>query len=199
VNKATAPEYRVFMTDLNIDLENFSNQLKEGTAIVKLKGKFMGTGETLASGKFRPETKAPDFNLDIKIDKTQMKSMNDLLRAYGDVDVTAGLFSVYSELAVNEGAVHGYVKPLFKDVKVYDKRQDRNKGCFHKLYERVVGGIAKLLENKPRAEIATKAEISGDLDQPNTNTCQAVANLIRNAFFQAILPGFDRQYRTASR
>ena len=33
---------------------------------------------------------------------------------------------------------------------VYDERQDRHKNVFRKLYEGVVGGVAKLLENVPR-------------------------------------------------
>ncbi len=44
VNTATNPEYRVFLTGTDIYVENWSNQLSEGTAIVKLRGMFMGTG-----------------------------------------------------------------------------------------------------------------------------------------------------------
>ena len=41
--------------------------------MVKLTGAFMGTGNTVVSGTFRPEGKSPDFDLDIKIEKTQMR------------------------------------------------------------------------------------------------------------------------------
>ena len=142
-------------------LENISNHLSEGSGFVKLTGAFMGTGDTVISGTFRPESKSPDFDLNIKIERTQMRAMNDLLRAYGNFDVTAGLFSLYSELSVKSGRVEGYIKPLFKDMKVYDARQDNEKSLFHKLYEGLVGGVAKLLENRPREEVATRTEISG--------------------------------------
>jgi hypothetical protein len=94
---------------------------------------------------------------------------------------------------VKNGQVQGYIKPLFKDMKVYDPRQDKEKSLFHKLYEGMVGGIAKLLENKPRKEVATKTEVKGNLDNPKTDTWQALLNLIQNAFFKAILPGFERE------
>jgi len=193
VNEAVQPPYRVFLTKGELHLDNISNQFTEGTGIIKLKGQFMGSGATLVSGTFRPETKSPDFDLNIKIEKTQMRLMNNLLRAYGNFDVTDGLFSVYSELSVKNGEVQGYIKPLFKDMKVYDRRQDKEKSLFHQLYEGLVGGIAKLLQNRPREEVATKVEVSGPVENPKTSTWETVVNLIRNAFFKAILPGFERE------
>ena len=155
----------------------------------------MGTGETAISGKFRPETKSPDFDMTFKIERTLMRSMNDLLRAYGKFDVTAGQFSVYSELSVKNGQVEGYIKPLFKDMKVYDARQDKEKGLFHKLYEGLVGGVAGLLQNRPREQVATKTEVSGALEHPSTSTWQTVVNLVTNAFFKAVLPGFEKEIK----
>jgi len=119
--------------------------------------------------------------------------MNDLLRSYGKFDVTAGIFSFFTELSVRNNHIEGYVKPLFRDMQVYDKRQDAEKSLFRKLYERLVGGVSKLLENPPRDEVATKADISGPVDNPNTNTWQVIGRLVQNAFFRAILPGFDEQ------
>lgn len=113
--------------------------------------------------------------------------------AYGNFDVTAGLFSLYSELRVKNGRVEGYIKPRFKDMKVYDARQDKEKNLFHKLYEGLVGGVAKLLENTPRDEVATRTEVSGPLESPRSSTWQTVVNLVTNAFFKAILPGFEKE------
>jgi hypothetical protein len=198
VNEGAEPTYRVFLSKGELDLDNISNHLSEGSGIVKLTGAFMGTGNTVISGTFRPETKSPDFDLAIKIERTQMRAMNNLLRAYGDFDVTAGLFSLYSELRVKNGRVEGYIKPLFRDMKVYDARQDKEKTLFHKLYEGLVGGVAKLLENTPREEVATRTDISGALDNPQTSTWQTVVNLVKNAFFKSILPGFEKEVRPQS-
>lgn len=198
VNKAAEPSYRVFLSDGELTLENISNHLTEGSGVVKLTGSFMGSGDTVISGTFRPESTSPDFDLNIKIERTQMRAMNDLLRAYGNFDVTAGLFSVYSELSVKSGRTEGYIKPLFKNMKVYDARQDREKNLFRKVYEGLVGGIAKLLENRSRNEVATRTDISGPLESPETSTWQTVVNLVKNGFFKAVLPGFERGIRSLS-
>ena len=46
----------------------------------------MGNGATQIKGSFRPETNSPDFDLSVKILKTQVKSLNQVLRAYGGTD-----------------------------------------------------------------------------------------------------------------
>jgi hypothetical protein len=67
------------------------------------------------------------------------------------------------------------------------------KSRFRKLYEGLVGGISGLLQNRPRSEVATKVPISGDVEAPRTGTWETVVGLVQNAFFKAILPGFEKE------
>ena len=193
VNRAAKPAYHVFFTDTNIDIENLSSHLKDGVARGRASGRFMGSGPSRIDVAFRPETKGPDFNLALSIEDTDMRKMNNLFRAYGNFDVVNGKFAFYSDLKVRQGKIDGYVKPLFHDMDVYDHRQDRDKSLFRKLYEGLVGGISSLLTNRPRQEVATKVPVSGDIESPQTSTWETIVRLIQNAFFQAILPGFDRE------
>ena len=55
-----------------------------------------------------------------------------------------GVFSVFTEIRVKDGRVNGYVKPLFKDVNVYESKQDKDKPFFKKLYEGIVEGLGDL-------------------------------------------------------
>jgi hypothetical protein len=82
---------------------------------------------------------------------------------------------------------------LFKDVDVYDPGQDQDKALLQQLYEGVVGGTLTVFENTPRNEVATKAELSGPVKSPTMSTWQVLAGLIENAFFKAILPGFEKE------
>jgi hypothetical protein len=199
VNKAANPNYRVFLADTEVHLTNFSNQLEEGPMVAKVTGKFMGSGRTMVGATFRPETNGPYFALAASVENTQMRAMNNLLRAHAKIDAVQGFFSVYSELRVQNGVVRGYVKPLFKDMDVHDPRQDKEKGLFQRIYEGLVGGASQLLENIPRDEVATKTQISGRLEDPQASTWQALSNLIQNAFFKAILPGFEQELGRSKR
>lgn len=199
VNKTTSPPYRVFLTDTDVILTNLSNQKSEGVATAKLQGKFMGSGNTIVDGKFQAERSGPAFDLSVRITDVSMPAMNDLFRAHGNFDVTAGQFSFFSEMAVHNGAITGYVKPLFKDITVYDAEKDKDKSFSHRIYERVVGGVAKILKSRSREEVATKADISGRLDNPNVKPMEVIVRLIQNAFFKAILPGLEKETKRAEK
>lgn len=193
VNKTVTPVYRVLLSDMTVTISDFSNQRTEGSTVAKLTGKFMGSGATAVAATFRPDKKGPDFDIDVRVENTDMRKMNDMLRAHGRFDVAAGNFSLFSEITVRNQHIDGYVKPLFSKLDVYDPQQDREKGLGRKVYEKVVEGVAKVLKNTPRKEVATVATISGPVEKADTSTLEVIAKLIQNAFFEAILPGFDRE------
>jgi Domain of Unknown Function (DUF748) len=200
VNKSAKPDYRVFATDINAEIDHFSNELKRlegGDAVVKVTGRFMGTGQTVMAGTFRPERPNPDFNLDVQIVKTELRSFNNVLRAYTDMDVAKGNFSFFSEMSIKNGQVEGYVKPIFKNVEVYDPKQDTDKALTKKVFEAVIGGVVELLKNEPHQQIAAETDVSGPVPSPRADTWQIVGTLIQNAFFKAILPGLEKEYGKA--
>ncbi len=149
------------------------------------------------TGSFLANPKGPDFDVDIRIENTDMTRMNDLLRAHGGFNVVSGTFNFYSEIKVKDGRIAGYVKPLFKDLVAYNPSQDREKGFVQKLKERVVNVVGKVMKNVPRKEVATKVDISGPLENPEYSTLQVILRIVQNAFFKAILPGFESAPRTA--
>lgn len=186
--------FRVFVDNADFEMTNLSSGFREGPARMKLNGRFMGSGTANGTAVFRDNRKGPDFEIKVAIEKAKLASINDLLRAYGKLDVTEGNFSVYSEMKVRNGRIEGYVKPLFKDVKVYDPEQDKKKPVLKKIYEKVAGGLAHLLENHPRDQVATVADLSGTIEDPDTSAWEIIVRLVSNAFVKAILPGFDREY-----
>ncbi len=67
------------------------------------------------------------------------------------------------------------------------------------LYGRSGGVDPRFVQNRRRDEVATRVEISGRLHKPNTSLIATAAGLVENAFFKAILPGFDAQLRRSRR
>jgi hypothetical protein len=193
VNRVKTPSYRLFLSGANLRVANLSNKTSEGRAVADLTGSFMGSGKTAGHATFRPQRTGADFDLNLKIEGTQMTAMNDLWRAYGKFDVVGGEFSVYTQLKVKDGRIDGYVKPIFKDMKVYDKEQDKNKTFFKKLYEKTIQGLSTLLKNKKRQEVVTVADISGPVSSPHASAWEIISKLLENAFIKAIFPGFERE------
>ncbi|WP_447983532.1 DUF748 domain-containing protein [Nitrospira sp. Nam74] len=194
VHAGVDPPYRVFFNRLSMEINDFSNRLKDKPAEVTMKGAFMGTGTLEARGMFRPETTVPDFDLSVRLTDVQAKMLNDVLRAHGNIDVVDGELSVYAQFKVQNGGIRGYVKPLIRRLNVYDTDQERGKSVFHKLYEGTLDAATSVLENR-RDEAGTIVEVSGEVRQANVDTWQAASNLIKNAFFQVVLPRFERPVR----
>ncbi len=199
VHRSADDPYRLFVDRAGLVVSNLSSGFRQGPAKAKLTGRFMGSGAARGDFTFREEQDGPDFDMNVAIEGASLASMNDLLRSYGKLDVTEGTFSIYSEIKVNDRKITGYVKPLIKDVKVYDPEQDKQKPVLKKLYEKVAGGLASVLDNRPRDEVATVVDLSGTLDDPDTSVWAVVVRLVSNAFVKAILPGFDREAEAGRR
>src|SRR5262249_13854879 len=127
------------------------------------------------------------------VGKSGMGGKNDQLRGHAKFEKESGIFSVFSEMHVHDGRVDGYVKPLFSDLKVYDKDKDAEKTFGTKVKKKEVDIAAKMLKNRHRKDVATNLDISCPLQTPQTSVLQALVGLVQNAFIKAILPGFERE------
>lgn len=194
IDQTADPSYRLYLSRLNVTVRGFSNSQKQGKpGRADLDGAFMGSGRMHVRATFQPTDARTEFTSNLEITDVDLTTLNDLLRARGGFDVRSGRFSLFSEIAVKNGRVDGYVKPLFSNLDVYDRQQDRDKNVFRQAYEGIIGGIGTLLENRPRDEVATRTDLSGRIENPETSTWEILVGLIQNAFVRAILPGLDRE------
>ena len=197
VDETTTPDYRLFLTQTSLTVRGFSNRSETDPVDIDLNGFFDGSGRTSLKASFLPRQRDPDLEMALEIEEADMQKMNDLFRAYGNFDVVGGRFSLYSQLKIKSGKIDGYVKPLFRDLNVYDLQQDSKKAVFQQLYEVLVGGIGALLENRRDQAVATQATVAGEANAPELSTLEVVINLVRNAFFNAIMPGLEKAIREA--
>src|SRR5215204_1728587 len=137
------------------------------------------------------------FDLNAEVKNTNLVLLNDFLKAYADVDVNKGNFGLYTEFASLKGKYKGYVKPVIKDLDVLGP-EDRGDNFFHKVWEGLVGGVSKVLENRKKDQIATKVPIEGDFSGAETNIIEAIWELLRNAFIHALMPSIDHQINLRS-
>ena len=198
VNRATKPPYRLYVDRANLEVLNMSNRiasLRSKGAVFRLRGRFMGGGTAKLDATFRPGTPEADLGAEVAIDHARLPAFNDLLLAYQKPDVAGGTVSLYSQIEVKHSRIHGYVKAMFDDIKLDDPRKDHSKSLGAKLKERVIGGLAEMLENKKSDTLVTRAEITGTLSSPRVNAGQVYSSILRNAFWKAIKPGFDSAAR----
>ncbi|HQV53172.1 MAG: DUF748 domain-containing protein [Flavobacteriales bacterium] len=132
------------------------------------------------------------FDMDLTVEDIELTQVNDFFQAYADFDVNTGSMSVYTELATQDGAFTGYVKPVIKDLDVLGK-EDRKDNFFRKLWEGVVGTAAVILKNQKEKQVATKVPLEGRLDDPQVGSWIAIGRTLRNAFIIALQPILDKE------
>jgi len=134
----------------------------------------------------------PTFDLNAYLKNANLVLLNDFLKAYGNFDVHKGTFGLYAEMAARDGKFKGYVKPFIKDLDVVGL-QDKGDPFFNKVYEQIVGAAGVLFKNQKKDQVATKVDIEGDFKNPKINTLDAVFEVLRNAFIQALIPSIDHE------
>lgn len=191
INQTTEPPYKIFINDVDLQVSGVGSPTITQKGELRLSGKFMGKGKPSIEGGFRPEVEHPDFDIKMKIEKTDMTALNDAFKAYGGFDVKSGNFSLYSELHAHKGNVKGYIKPFFDKSEIFDLSQDKTDNIFQQVYESVAGAVASILGNVPRDQVATKTEITGKMENIEVGTWELLWNLLRNAFVDAMTPAFE--------
>jgi len=192
LDKTTNPNYKIFINDTELTIKNLSNHQTHGPAELTLRGKFLGSGDTNIAGDFLASGQGPAFNLKVAMQNADLTAMNDLLRAFGRFDVAAGQISVYSQIAIKNGNIDGYVKPMFANLKVYDYQKEKGTGVLHQAKELAIAGASHVFKNHSTEQVATDVDLKGKLTSPDVDTWQALGQVLRNAFVEAIIPGFDR-------
>ncbi len=132
------------------------------------------------------------FDLNAEIKNASLVQLNDFFKAYGNFDVNKGTLGLYTEFAAKNGAYKGYIKPIIKDLDVVGP-EDRHDSFLQKVWETIVGAAGKILENHKKDQVATKVPIEGSFNGSHTDVLEAIWELLKNAFIEALMPSIDNQ------
>jgi hypothetical protein len=136
-----------------------------------------------------------EFEFRMRARKIELKRMNDFASAYGKFDFNAGHGDVVIEAEANKGRLKGYIKPLLRDVDVFNWQQDvenEKKGLFRSVWEALVGGTETVLKNQGKKQFATRVELSGSVHQQDISAFEAFLQILRNGFIQAFNARYER-------
>lgn len=185
------PEIDLFVKNANVVATGLRNRPDEGAgefpATISIQGESLGGGKLAVEIAAEPLAPQPHFHLSAKIDDVNLPELNDSLRAYANVDVGKGTFRMAAEMAGKDGGFQGYVKPFFEDLE-FNNIEDKKKGVMSRIWENVVQGLAWLVKNKQRDQIATRIPFQGQFGDPKVGLLATIANLFRHGFIRAFNP-----------
>jgi len=140
-----------------------------------------------------PFSYRPTFHLALRLVGLDVTKVNDLALAYGKFDFKRGWFDVVLEADAKEGQLTGYVKPLFRDLKVFSLSQDiKEDNALQFLWQALVGAATTVFKNQPRNQFGTLIPFTGDATgTTKTAILATIGNILRNAFVRAYLPRLE--------
>lgn len=197
-NFTSDPPVNIHAGEIQLRLRNLTNAPDEqGKRSANMEGtaSFLDHAPMEASANFDPLGRVDNADLRLRMLGLDLTRINDFASAYGKFDFHAGEGDLTMEFEVRERQLDGYVKPLLRNVEVFDMDQDirnEDKGFFRGLWEAVVHGGEKVLQNQRKDQFATRIELTGSLDNAEMSTFQAFIAILRNAFVEAFTPRFER-------
>lgn len=198
-NFTSDPPVNMYASDVNASLYNLTNVADErGERVARFEGKalLLDHAPLEATAVFDPFENFQDFEFRVRATDIELRRLNDFSSAYGKFDFNAGNGDVVIEASAENGQLDGYIKPLLRDVDVFNWRQDvqdQDKSFFRSIWEALVGGSETVLKNQQKNQFATRVELSGSVRDQNVSPFQAFLSILRNGFIQA----FNARYENA--
>src|SRR5687768_4508197 len=178
-------------TAVATNLTNSRDIVTKLPAALKARGRTIGGGDIAVALKFNPLEDQPTFDLNFALTNVDMTSLNNFFEAYAKANVKRGTFDVIIEMYGDDGRFEGYVKPLMKDLDMFELKED-SKNPLKLAWQAILAGVVKIFKNQPKDQVATKIPVSGTIDKKGIDLWTTVGNVLRNAFVHAFSPTFDQ-------
>jgi hypothetical protein len=187
----------VYLSEVNGLIDNLGNIRNETTPLVST---VQATATAMDQAKLEfkmsldPFSYRPTFHLTLRLLGLDVTKINELALAYGKFDFKRGWFDLVVEADSKEGLLTGYVKPLFRNLKVFSLTQDIKEDNVPQFFwQALVGFATTVFKNQPRDQFGTLVPFSADeTGKTSPDILATIGNLLRNAFIRAYLPRLEK-------
>jgi len=186
----------VYLSHFNANIDNLSNIRDETNPLVT---KVQASAIAMDHAKFDykmtldPFSYRPTFHMAMRLLGLDVTKLNDLALTYGKFDFKRGWFDLVIEADSKEGQVTGYVKPLFRNLKIFSLKEDISEdNVLQFFWTALMGGLTTVLKNFPRDQFGTLIPFTADASGgTSTDILATIGNILRNAFVRAYLPRLE--------
>jgi len=191
----------VYLSDLQGSIDNLRNISDETTplsATVDASAMVMDQAHLDLKMTIDPFSYHPTFHLALRLLNLDVTKLNDLALAYGKFDFKQGWFDLVVETDCKEGQMTGYVKPLFRHLRVFSLARDiKEDNVFEFFWQALVGATTTIFKNQSRDQFGTLIPFAGEAQGTTKAAILAtIGNVFRNAFIRAYLPRLDQNLNT---
>lgn len=190
VQLQTDPNIDLYMDQLRLSATNLRNVKELGQ---KLPSPLTANAVSVGQGNFKLDgalnlfKQIPDMDLDFSLENADVTAFNELTRHYAGIDFKKGNAAIYGEIAIADGFLKGYVKPMLSDSQMISKED----GILGVIWEGFVGLFKFILKNHSNNTLATKVPLEGDLNNVEAGVWPTVIHIFENAWIQAFKGEID--------
>ena len=184
------PNIDLYFNNLELSAQNLRNVTAERRTLpspITASAVSIGNGKLNLNGNVNLIKEIPDMNIEFGLEKADLTSLNSFTKHYAGIDFESGNFELFSEMAIADGYLKGYMKPLITDSKLIGK----DDGFLSVLWEGFVGFFKFVLKNQSTDTLATKIPIEGDLNGVSTEVIPTIGNIFSNAWIKAFKGDID--------
>ncbi|MCM5661405.1 DUF748 domain-containing protein [Galbibacter mesophilus] len=183
-----SPDVDLFIDQIDLratNLRNVVNQEEKLPSSVHLTAVSIGQGNVSLDGEMDLVKQVPDIDFNFSLENADVKALNSFTLAYAGFDFEKGNFDLFSEVAIKDGYLKGYFKPILTDTKIVDDFGKEDSDIFKKAWEGFVGFFKFIFKNQKEDSLATKIPVEGDLNNVGSNIFTTIVGIFKNAFIEA--------------
>lgn len=186
----------VYLSQVEGTIENLGNirdETKPLVSTVQATALAMDQAKLEYKMTMDPFSYRPTFHMTLRLLGLDVTKINDLALTYGKFDFKRGWFDLVIETDSKEGQLAGYVKPLFRNLKVFSLAQDiKEDNVLQFFWQAIVGAATRILNNRSRDQFGTLIPFTGGASgKTSTDLLATIGNVLRNAFVRAYLPRLE--------
>ena len=183
----------VYLSEVQASIDDLSNIRNETTPLVsKVQASALVMDQAKLDFKMTldPFSYHPTFHMALRLLGLDVTRLNDLALTYGKFDFKRGWLDLVVEADSKEGQLNGYVKPLFRDLKVFSPAQDiKQDNVLEFFWQALIGAVTTVFKNQPHNQFGTLVPFSGNASgTTSADILATIGNVLRNAFIRAYLP-----------
>ncbi|MBC8153638.1 MAG: DUF748 domain-containing protein, partial [Bacteroidetes bacterium] len=191
----TQPRADLSLQNVRGELRNIRNVVDQGKKLpspVVASGDMPGYGGTMnVTANMNLLKPTPDFDYNLRFEDIRLVNLNPLAREYANLDFERGTVSVFSEMAMLDGKLNGYLKPLTKDMKIFKLNEHEGRSVGRFFTELVAQAGTAVLKNQKLDQVATRIPLTGTVDDVKTSLWPTIFAVLRNAYIEAFKGEFD--------
>ena len=158
------------------NLQNVKQQERNLPSEIEATGVSVGGGRVKVNGKIDILKEIPDMDIAYSLENADApEALNDFTEHYAKLDFERGVFNVYGELAIADGFMKGYIKPILEDSRLIGPED----GFLETIWEGLVGFFKFILKNHAEDTVATKVPLEGDLNNVESAVWPTITNILK--------------------